>query len=204
MKKLAILLLLVTGNLRLVSAQSDSLKIAKDVLHFQEELNREYKDPEKSPLPKEEIPAFSGHEFFPVASRFVVEAKLVKTKNPETFKMKTSTDRLPEYVKYGEAHFMLDGKPQVLEIYQSVALRAKPEYKDYLFLPFTDATNGDESYGGGRYLDLRIPKGKKITIDFNKAYNPYCAYSKKYSCPVPPIANRLDLHVRAGVKNPHH
>ena len=203
MKKFGLLLILMAGNFLSVLAQSDSLKIAKSVLLFQEELNHEYKDPEKSPLPKEEIPAFNGHEFFPVAARFVVEAKLVKTKNPETFKMKTSTDRLPEYVKYGEAHFMLQGKPQVLEIYQSVTLREKPEYKDHLFLPFTDATNGDESYGGGRYIDLTIPKGKKISIDFNKAYNPYCAYSKKYSCPVPPIANRLDLPVRAGVKNPH-
>jgi uncharacterized protein (DUF1684 family) len=203
MKKYCLLLLLVAGNFLPVLAQFDSLKIAKDVLLFQEELNHEYKDPEKSPLPQEEIAAFKGHEFFPVAARLVVKARLVKTRKPETFKMKTSTDRLPEYVKYGEAHFTLAGKPQVLEIYQSVALREKPEYKDHLFLPFTDATNGAETYGGGRYLDLKIPKGKTIIIDFNKAYNPYCAYSKKYSCPVPPLANRLDLPIEAGVKDPH-
>lgn len=204
MKKLGLLLLLVAGNFLPVLAQSDSLKIAQSVLLFQEELNHEYKDPEKSPLAKEEIPAFAGHEFFPVAARFVVKAKLVKTKKQEVFKMKTSTEKLKEFVKYGEAHFMLEGKPQVLEIYQSVALRDKPEYQDYLFLPFTDATNGEETYGGGRYLDLKIPGGKTIILDFNKAYNPYCAYSNKYSCPVPPIVNRLDVAVKAGVKNPHH
>lgn len=185
-----------------VRAQSDSLKIAFSALAFQKELTDEYRNPEKSPLPKEQLATFPGHNFYPVAARFVVEAKFVKTKKPETFKMKTSTDRQPEYVKYGEAHFMLAGKPQVLEIYQSVALREKPEYKDYLFLPFTDATNGEETYGGGRYLDLTIPKGKTIVLDFNHAYNPYCAYSKKYSCPVPPAANSLNIAIRAGVKKP--
>ncbi len=184
-------------------AQTDSLKIVADVLAFQAELNQDYKDPEKSPLPKEEIAAFPGHEFYPVAARFVVKAKLKRSKKAESFKMKTTTNRLPEYVKYGEAHFLLNGKLQKLEIYQSVALMGKPEYRNHLFLPFTDDTNGEETYGGGRYLDLEIPKGKTIIIDFNKAYNPYCAYNKKYSCPVPPIANRLDLPVPAGVKMPH-
>src|SRR5690349_17768065 len=100
-KRLILFLLLPIGSFLPASAQTDSLKIAEEVLLFQEELNKEYKDPEKSPLPKEEIAGFAGHDFFPIASRFVVEAKFVKTKKPETFKMKTSTDRLPEYVKYG-------------------------------------------------------------------------------------------------------
>ena len=202
MKKYSLLVVLIFGILFPVWAQQDSLQIARSVKHFQEELNQEYRDPKKSPLAKEEIAAFKGHEFFPVAARFVVNATFVKTENPETFKMKTSTDRLPEYVKYGEAHFVLEGKPQVLEIYQSVALREKPEFKDYLFLPFTDATNGEETYGGGRYLDLKIPANQTIALDFNKAYNPYCAYSKRYSCPVPPMANRLDVAIKAGVKKP--
>jgi uncharacterized protein len=77
----------------------------------------------------------------------------------------------------------------------------KPEYKDYLFLPFTDLTNGVQTYQGGRYLDLRIPQGDEIVIDFNQSYNPYCAYSGRYSCPVVPSENHLDMEVLAGVKS---
>jgi uncharacterized protein (DUF1684 family) len=74
------------------------------------------------------------------------------------------------------------------------------EYRDYLFLPFADLTNGEETYGGGRYLDLTIPTGNTILLDFNKAYNPYCAYNPKYSCPLVPKQNRLDIPIIAGVK----
>jgi uncharacterized protein (DUF1684 family) len=114
--------------------------------------------------------------------------------------MLTTTSRLAKYVKYGEATFKLDGKEDQLNIYQSLSLREKPAYKDYLFLPFTDETSGKESYSGGRYIDLTIPKGNKIIIDFNKAYNPYCAYNHKYSCPIPPKGNHLNIAIKAGVK----
>ena len=73
-------------------------------------------------------------------------------------------------------------------------------FEDYLFLPFLDDTNGEESYGGGRYIDLKIPEGDQMTIDFNTAYNPYCAYDAKYSCPIVPRENYMDVEVRAGVK----
>ena len=73
-------------------------------------------------------------------------------------------------------------------------------YEDYLFLPFLDDTNGEESYGGGRYIDCRIPEGDTIEIDFNKAYNPYCAYNENYSCPIVPRENYLAIEVKAGVK----
>ena len=76
----------------------------------------------------------------------------------------------------------------------------KEGYEDYLFLPFLDNTNGEESYGGGRYVEARIPEGDTIIIDFNKAYNPYCAYNEKYSCPIVPRQNYLPIEVKAGVK----
>ena len=74
------------------------------------------------------------------------------------------------------------------------------EYKDYLFLPFLDDTNGEGSYGGGRYIDLRIPDSDTMIIDFNTAYNPYCAYNDRYSCPIVPRQNYLDVAIEAGVK----
>jgi hypothetical protein len=85
-------------------------------------------------------------------------------------------------------------------VYQNLGLLKNPEYEDYLFLPFNDYTNGNETYGGGRYLDVRIPKGNTMVLDFNKAYNPYCAYTYGYSCPVPPRGNSLETEINAGIK----
>ncbi len=73
-------------------------------------------------------------------------------------------------------------------------------YDDYLFLPFLDETNGDESYGGGRYVEARIPAGDTLIINFNEAYNPYCAYNERYSCPIVPRANYINTRIKAGVK----
>ena len=120
--------------------------------------------------------------------------------DPEPFEMETTTARRPIYVKYGEAHFSIDDTEYSLEIYQSEKAKQMEEFKEYLFLPFKDLTNGEGSYGGGRFIDLKIPEGETIIIDFNKSYNPYCAYNHKYSCPVPPYANHLNISVPAGVK----
>jgi uncharacterized protein (DUF1684 family) len=81
---------------------------------------------------------------------------------------------------------------------------AVPEYKDHLFLPFTDLTSGEETYTAGRYIDLSFEDiiDNKVVIDFNKAYNPYCAYvSGKYNCPIPPRENTLSVAILAGEKN---
>jgi len=118
--------------------------------------------------------------------------------------MKTTTDRLPVYKLYATANFKLNGENFSLEIYQNEKLLLTPDYEDYLFLPFTDLTNGESSYGGGRYIDLLLPEGKSIIIDFNQSYNPYCAYNEKYSCPIPPKYNHLNVEVFAGVKKFDH
>jgi len=117
--------------------------------------------------------------------------------------MKTSTKRLPEYVKYGELHFQIDGKKLKLNVYQNIELSKKPGHEDYLFLPFSDKTCGKGSYIGGRYIDMKIPKFDDVLLDFNTAYNPYCAYNHKYSCPIVPLENDLDIAITAGVKKFH-
>jgi uncharacterized protein len=179
-------------------AQQDSLAY-KEIKTFQEELNREYKTKGESPLPDREREAFKGHSFFPADLKFRVVAKLIVTENEKEFKMKTSSDKQRDYIKYGELHFKIDGKEYKLNVYQSLELRQQEKYKDYLFVPFTDLTTGETSYGGGRYIDLRIPKADTIILDFNQAYNPYCAYTTGYSCPVPPKENFLNMKVEAGI-----
>lgn len=172
----------------------------EEVEKFQKELNEFYKDKEKSPLTKKDRRRFRKHPFFPISDTFRIVAKLERVENSDTIEMKTTTKRLPKYQLYGIAHFTINDSSCTLNIYQSISLRETEEYKDYLFLPFQDQTNGKETYGGGRYLDLTIPKGDEIVIDFNQAYHPYCAYNYRYSCPIPPKENKLNIRIEAGVK----
>ncbi len=180
--------------------EMDASKEIAAILDFQKELNAEYKDPETSPLPDRYRKDFEELDFFKPDTSYVIEARLERTPDALPFMLATTTDRKTEELLYGIAHFALNGEQHELEIYQSLSLIEKEEYKDYLFLPFLDETNGDETYGGGRYIDLTIPEGDTIIIDFNRAYNPYCAYNKKYSCPLVPRQNYLKTKVMAGVK----
>ena len=170
---------------------------------YQAKMNRDFKDPEHSPLPPDEIPYFEGLEFFPVDPSYIVTGEFVRTPFEVPFAMPTTTERKPLYVKYGEIHFKLKGKNYKLNVYQSQDLIKDPEYADYLFLPFTDLTNGKSTYAGGRYLDMSIPTSNRVVLNFNKSYNPYCAYSGNYSCPIPPKENHLEVPVEAGIKAYH-
>jgi len=193
---IAILLVFATNN---VTAQTDYIK---EIKGFQKELNREYKDSEESPLNPKDLKKFKKHQFFSIQESYRVEAKFTRKEKPLFFQMKTSTARIGDYDIYGVADFELNGEKFTLNIYQSHQLRNTDKYKNYLFLPFTDLTNGLSSYDGGRYIDLSIPDGDTIIIDFNKAYNPYCAYSYRYSCPIPPAENNMNAHIEAGIKKP--
>lgn len=167
---------------------------------FQKELNAEYKDATTSPLKDKDRKQFVGLDFFKYDSTFVVKANLKRTPDTDWFDMKTTTNRVSPERIYGILTFELKRNTYALHVYQGKDVMKQEGLEDYLFLPFLDDTNGEESYGGGRYIDLRIPKGDTVEIDFNKAYNPYCAYNDKYSCPIVPRVNYLALDVRAGVK----
>jgi uncharacterized protein (DUF1684 family) len=167
---------------------------------FQKKMNSEFKDASKSPLKEKDLKNFEGLDFFKFDSTFVVKATLKRTPDSEWFNMKTTTDRLSKERVFGILSFELKGKLYELNVYQGEELMATEGFEDYLFLPFLDDTNGNMSYGGGRYIDLRIPEVDTIEIDFNTAYNPYCTYNEKYSCPIVPRVNYLDVEVNAGVK----
>ena len=199
MKKLLVLVMLVQFGFGFSQEQFSLAAVEK----FQNELNAEYADAKTSPLLPEDLKTFHSLEYYPANEKFFVVAKFIRTENEQPFEMKTSTDRKPVYVKYGEAHFSIVGQVFQLNLYRNIELSKKEQYKDYLFLPFSDLTCGNESYIGGRYIDMKIPKGDTIVIDFNTAYNPYCAYSYKYSCPKVPLENDLKIAVRAGVKKFH-
>ena len=168
---------------------------------WQREMNSDFKDASKSPLTEKGLRKFKGLNFFKFDSSYVVKAKLKLTPDSKPFEMKTTTDRRPIYKLYALATFELNGTEHQLNVYQNLELLKDKEYEDYLFIPFLDDTNGETTYGGGRYVEGSLPKdGDILVIDFNKAYNPYCAYNKKYSCPIVPRINYVKTEVKAGVK----
>lgn len=171
-----------------------------NAIAFQKEINAQYANPDESPLTKKDRKKFKSLDFYPIDMNFCVVAKLVRTPNEKPFEMATTTDRKPTYVKYGEVYFTIGGKEYKLDVFRNTTAAKMEEYKNSLFLPFTDLTSGDGSYAGGRYIDLTIPEGNTIIIDFNTAYNPYCTYNHNYSCPIPPAQNNLQVAIIAGVK----
>ena len=196
MKKLSFLFVIFSFFL---NAQSKKENIAA-INKFQNDLNKEYLNPKESPLRGDNLRNFKKHPFFPVDLKYRVTAKFVKTENPVPFELPTSSGKVKQYREYGKADFELDGKKYTLTVYQSLDLIKMDRYKDHLFLPFRDETNGKETYGGGKYMDLKIPKGDEIILDFNLSYQPYCAYNAfDYNCPIVPENNKLPVRIEAGV-----
>ncbi|MBW3520123.1 DUF1684 domain-containing protein [Flavobacterium sp. NKUCC04_CG] len=193
-------LVLFLCTLFLTAACAQNKSAADTTLDFQESLNKDFKNPETSPLPKDAIKNFKSLDFFPFSELYVVSAKLTKTPDSKPFEMPTTTQRKPMYKKYGELHFKLNGSNYVLSVFQNLELIQKSEFKNSLFLPFTDLTSGVSSYGGGRYMDIEIPEGDTLILNFNLSYNPYCVYNPKYSCPIPPEENFINTEIKAGIK----
>ncbi len=148
----------------------------------------------ESPLPDSLLEDFSGLSYYSYDEDYRVEAQLDKLSGEQTISLGTSDGKVKNYLKYALANFELKGKALSLVLLQSM----EDDEGDYLFIPFIDLTSGETSYGGGRYLDLEIPTGNDIIIDFNLSYNPYCAYNAAYSCPLPPSENRLAIGIFAG------
>ena len=141
--------------------------------------------------------------FFDVDANYRVMAKFEKVQTAQWFEIPTSGKIKKVFRVYGVLSFTINDTSVKLNLYQSQGLMGSDQYKDYLFLPFTDATNGYETYESGRYIDLKTTdiKNNEVIIDFNKAYNPYCAYiTGVYNCPIPPPENQLTVVIRAGEK----
>lgn len=192
MKFFPILFLFISLN---SFAQSYSAQIAKHRENYKQDFIKE----SYSPLKQKD---FDNLHFYDADSTYKILADFEVLENEKVFKMSTYDGTSKEFYRYAKVNFKLNGKNVQMTLYKSIALASNPLYKDLLFLPFTDETNNKETYGGGRYIDLNISdiKNKSIEIDFNKAYNPYCAYSDGYRCPVPPEENDLHLQITAGEK----
>ncbi len=147
--------------------------------------------------------------FYEIDESYRVSASFERIKDKRGFDMNTSSGMKKHYFVYGLLTVNLHDSLLNLYVYQSEALMRQAKYKDYLFVPFGDATSGYESYGGGRYIEFYIPdiKNNHVVLDFNKAYNPYCAYTTGFNCPIPPKENILPTAIFSGEKNyqkPYH
>lgn len=164
------------------------------------EKNREFKG-RKSPLTELERPKFDSLNYYEPNPDYKFLADLEQFESPETIPMQMTGGEPEAYFKFGKATFEVEGKPYSLTLFKKVKEEGEPK----LFVPFTDKTNGFETYGGGRFLDLPLPgtNSAGIELDFNRAYNPFCAYNPEYSCPVPPTENRLAIKIPVGEKTFH-
>ncbi len=171
------------------------------VLSLRKKAIKEFSNPEKSPLDSTTFrQAYHDPFYYDVNPSFRIKARFIVDTTGEIFGMATNTERKPDYRVYGKLEFSVGDTIQKLTAYQNIRYMHDPEYGNYLFIPFRDKTNGKTTYGAGRYLDITIPESDSMVIDFNTAYNPYCAYADRWSCPLVPFENHLNVYILAGEK----
>jgi uncharacterized protein len=161
---------------------------------FHHEKDQFFRTDSHSPLTPEQKRSFQGLNYFPENPELDLELPVEEFPEKQEIQMQTSTGDIQAYQRFGRVHFSVDGQPAELTIYKS---------DGGYFLPFADALANHETYGAGRYLEPEPLGDGKFAIDFNYAYNPYCAYNEFWSCPITPAENRLKVPIRAGEKNFH-
>lgn len=160
--------------------------------HFRKQKDDFFGTNPQSPLTPEQQTGFEGLRYFPESPNLRFELSIEEFETKEKVQIITSTGDLREYERFGKVSFEVDGDKAELTVYST---------SHGFFLPFVDNQAGKETYGAGRYLDPEMLSNGKLLLDFNVAYNPYCAYNEMYSCPLPPAENRLAVAIKAGEKN---
>jgi len=199
MKKILLILFLTIPLLTFAqSKRAFKKEIKKHRKHYKQEFLEEARSPFYNK--KKEM---KHMKFFKPNADYKFKATFALTPNAKTFDMATYSGITKSYVKYGIATIQVNGKPVQVNVYQSLRLREMEKYKEHLFIPFKDLTNSESTYGGGRYIDITMSdiNNGMVVIDFNKCYNPWCAFSDGYNCPVPPIENHFNWEILAGEKN---
>ncbi len=176
------------------NAQADGEMYTKFIENKRAETNQYFKS-NKSPLSEEGKSNFEGLPYYDLDLHYLIDAKVEQIENPDTIKLNTNTGEIRDYLRFAKLHFSINDTLCSLVVYKSVHAS-----DIHYFLPFKDYSNGYGSYGAGRYLDLNEPGRDSYALDFNLSYNPYCAYSEQYSCPIPPNENHLKVAIFAGVK----
>jgi uncharacterized protein len=172
------------------------------VLQSRRERDAALRHSQQSPIPERDRAGFQGLEYFAVNPELRLRVKLNRYPVPERVRLGTNTGEMRDGLKYGFFEFHAEGQDCRLQVYRLDENGA--DGKPYLFVPFKDATSGLETYGAGRYIDLSENTSGFYDLDFNRAYNPSCAYGSEFSCPIAPEENRLSIPIRAGEKTYKH
>lgn len=162
-----------------------------ELTEFRAEKDDFFRNYPQSPLTPQQQRDFSGLNYFPENEALRLEVEVERMFEQQPMQMQTSTGGVQTYVRYGKFKFEVEGQPAELTIYQN---------ENGYFLPFVDSLAGQETYPAGRYLEPEPLPGERFLVDFNIAYNPYCAYNEMWSCPITPAENRLKVPIRAGEK----
>ncbi len=160
---------------------------------FRERKDSYFKSDPSSPLTIQQRSAFKHLNYYPPNFSLIFRVKLIRERKPEHVGIQATGGETRPAIKYGRFEFEIDGRKLTLHVYKMIG-----DGGNDLFLPFTDETCGNTSYAGGRYIDLRENDTGEYTLDFNYAYNPYCAYNHDFSCPIVPAENHLDVKIDAG------
>lgn len=169
-----------------------TLEVLKDRL----EKDKYFLSSPDTPVKASDITLFKGLAYFPPDKRYAIPVVLQRLAAPEEIVMATSKDKPRSMLRIGYFSFEIEGQPCTLQVY------APKDTSDgmYWFIPFADQTNDEETYAGGRYIDIDDTRSDSTFLDFNYAYSPYCAYNERYDCPIPPVDNVLPVFIRAGEK----
>ncbi len=189
--------------LALCSCSKNSTDLSSDLKSLQKEVKWARYQQGKTKLSDKAIFSADDLDYYEISNDFKVKASFKKSNSTETLNIPTYSGIQKEFYHFGTASFAIKGFTYQLNIYKNIIGIQNKKYKDYLFLPFMDQTNGEETYGGGRYIDLKTGDIKDgfVIIDFNRAYNPYCAYGDGWNCPIPPVENHLKTEIKAGEKS---
>jgi len=179
----------------------DADEYVKGIETMRREKDYFFKEDSESPIPHTLRGTLTGLAYFPVDPKYRMPARLIKNPNPERIVLATSKGVPREMVRHGVFEFGIGGKEQRLAAYKSVPQPGHHHESESLFVPFRDSTSGKETYAAARYLDIEERPTDEYVIDFNLAYNPYCAYSDDYVCPFPPPENWLSIPILSGEKN---
>lgn len=158
--------------------------------NFRKQKDAFFRERPDSPLKPDQRDRFTGLSYYPDNPDLVVQAPLTRFEKQEQVLIQTNRDELRPFNRYGRFTFSVDGTEVSLTLYKSPA--------GYYFLPFVDANAGTETYGAGRYVEPDLIDDDTVLVDFNLAYNPYCAYNDRFICPMTPPENRLDVPIEAG------
>ena len=194
MKKLIWILIPLAVILFFVSQSGQSNEAYEiEIKEYWEEKHDFFRNSQASPFVQKGVP-YKEVEFFPVNTKFKLSATLDRYTKREFVTLGNSDGTTTKYLKFAKAQFRIDGAAHKILILKALG------FGNQYLTAFGDETSGDSTYGGGRYLDLEIGKSDRVEIDFNKAYNPYCAYFEDFTCPLPPVENLLAVAIEAGEK----